>query len=327
MVADQEAVLSVSHLRLALSESDVTGNLVEDLSFEIGRGEMLAFVGESGSGKSLTAAALLGLLPPGIKQTSGSIRLGSQELTMLSERQWRRIRGRDIGFVFQNPLTALNPSASIRAQIEEVLRVHAGGARRHREDRAAQLLREVGLADLAGPQTYYPHQLSGGMRQRALIAIALACNPRLLIADEPTTALDVLVQAQILDLLARLQRERGLAILFITHDLTQAARYAQRVLVLYAGRFMEEGNAAAFFKEPRHPYSRALRDAIPAFGQETNRLFEIPGSAPEAGHYPPCCRFAPRCTRRTKQCEQSSPPLSAGATCCACFHPYEAHRP
>ncbi len=308
--------LTVGHARKARARA-----LVDDLSFEVAEGEMLAFVGESGSGKSLTAAAIFGLLPFGLRRLAGSVHLRDTELTALSERALRVRRGRDMGLVFQNPLTALNPSRSVQAQIAETYQVHKGGTRGAAWARARSLLAEVGLASAAnGPETY-PHQLSGGMRQRVMIAIALACDPILLIADEPTTALDVVVQAQILDLLTRLRQERGLAVLFITHDLALAAARADRVLVLYAGRAVEEGDAARFFRAPCHPYSRALRDAIPAIHGLGGRLTEIPGLPPGPGALPPGCRFAPRCPSAQDDCHQTEPTMRRTAPRCACLHP------
>ncbi|WP_298136951.1 ABC transporter ATP-binding protein [Acidiferrobacter sp.] len=316
-----EAALAVSGLTLGLASGHARQPLVEDLSFRIGRGEMLAFVGESGSGKSLTAAAIFGLLPPGIRRMAGAIRVGGTELTALPERALRARRGRDMGLVFQNPLTALSPSLGVQAQIVETYRVHKGGTREAARGRARALLTEVGLSALAAGPDRYPHQLSGGMRQRVMIALALACDPGLLIADEPTTALDTLIQVQIMDLLTRLQRERGLAVLFITHDLRLAARYADRILVLYAGRAVEEGDAASFFIAPRHPYSRALRDAIPPVPADGRRLAEIPGQPPGPQTRIEGCRFAPRCPDVRDDCRRVVPTMGPLGVRVACLHP------
>ena len=313
--------LAVSGLTLGLTRDRRARPLVEDLSFGVARGEMLAFVGESGSGKSLTAAAIFGLLPTGVQRIAGSIRVNGSELTTLSERRLRAWRGRDMGLIFQNPLTALSPSVGVQAQIAETYRVHKGGTRDAARARARALLAEVGLKALATRGDSYPHQLSGGMRQRVMIALAAACDPALIVADEPTTALDVLIQAQILDLLARLQRERGLAVVFITHDLRLAARYADRILVLYAGRAVEEGDAAQFFTAPRHPYSRALRDAIPTIPATGGRLTEIPGQPPEPRALPAGCRFAPRCPNVGDDCRRTEPAMTFDGTRFACLHP------
>ena len=321
MKADTAAVLAVTGLTIGLADSRHAPALVDDLSFGVAEGEMLAFVGESGSGKSLTASAIFGLLPFGTRRLAGSIRLKDTELTGLPERALRAWRGRDMGLVFQNPLTALSPSVGVQAQIAETYRVHKGGTRRAARERAQGLLKEVGLPVRADGIDTYPHQLSGGMRQRAMIALALACDPALLIADEPTTALDVLIQAQILDLLARLQKERGLAVVLITHDLTLAARYADRILVLYAGRAVEEGRADRFFRGPRHPYSRALRDAIPKIPATGERLAEIPGLPPGPDALAAGCSFAPRCPNARDDCRQSEPPMRLSGTRFACLHP------
>lgn len=315
-------VLAVSGLTLGVTRDRRARALVDDLSFEVARGEMLAFVGESGSGKSLTGAAIFGLLPSGIQRLAGSIRVNGTELTTLSDRRLRAWRGRDMGLIFQNPLTALSPSVGVQAQIAETYRVHKGGTRDAARARARALLAEVGLQALAAGPDHYPHQLSGGMRQRVMIALALVCDPALIIADEPTTALDVLIQAQILDLLARLQRERGLAVVFITHDLRLAARYADRILVLYAGCAVEEGDAAQFFTAPRHPYSRALRDAIPTIPSTGGRLAEIPGQPPGPEPLPTGCRFAPRCANVREDCRHTEPVMTHDGTRFACLHPY-----
>lgn len=320
MTADTPA-LSVSGLTLGLARDRSARALVEDLSFDVAPGEMLAFVGESGSGKSLTAAAIFGLLPLGIRRQAGAICVNGTELTALSDRRLRAWRGRDMGLIFQNPLTALSPSVGIQAQIAETYRVHKGGTRDAARLRARALLTEVGLQAVAAPPDRYPHQLSGGMRQRVMIALALACDPALIIADEPTTALDVLIQAQILDLIARLQKERGLAVVFITHDLRLAARYADRILVLYAGRAVEEGDAGTFFTAPRHPYSRALRDAVPTIPATGRRLAEIPGQPPGPRDLFEGCRFAPRCPNVRDDCRRAEPAMTFDGTRFACLHP------
>jgi oligopeptide/dipeptide ABC transporter ATP-binding protein len=283
--------------------------VVDEISFEVAEGETLALVGESGCGKTLTALALLRLLPPAACLEAQSISLGGRELTYLSERVLRSLRGKQIGIVFQDPLTALNPVWPVGEQIAESLRLHEGLGRRAAWSRAIEALHEVGIADPARRAKEYPHQLSGGMRQRALIAAALACRPPLLIADEPTSALDVTVQAQIIDLLHRLREERRLTILLITHDFGVVAELAHRVAVVYAGQIIEQAAAVTICRQPRHPYTRALLEALPRLGGDrpTGRLATIEGTVPDPAHPPSGCRFAPRCTHAIEACQEVQP--------------------
>jgi len=288
---------------------------VRDLSFRIDRGETLALVGESGSGKSLTALALLRLLP-GTARATGEIRLDGRDLVALSERQFRDLRGRDIAMVFQEPMTSLNPVLTIGSQIVEVLRRHEGLSARAARGRAVELLDLVRIPEPARRLDDYPHLLSGGMRQRVMIAVAVACRPRLLIADEPTTALDVTIQAQVLDLLDRLRRDLDMALLLITHDLGVVAEWADRVVVMYAGRKVEEAPVERILAHPLHPYTRGLLGASPRLEgighYSTGRLTEIPGSIASAAGAR-ACAFAPRCAWRAPRCEREAPPLATPA--------------
>ena len=292
--------------------------VVEALDLEVRPGEMTALVGESGSGKTIAALAAMRLLPPDSRVTGRAVFEG-EDLLVQSERRMRALRGR-IGMVFQNPLSALNPSATIGAQVAEGFRLHTGGSRAAGRARAIELLGEVGLPDPAHRLDDYPHQFSGGQRQRVMIAAALACDPRVLIADEPTTGLDPLVARQILALLARLQRTHRLGVLFITHDLSIVEEHADRLCVLYAGRAVEWGNAGRFFAAPRHPYSQALLSAVPRLGQLTLR--GIPGTLPNPDARPPGCRFAPRCPHHRPPCDAGYPPaLGDAEEAAACLFP------
>jgi oligopeptide/dipeptide ABC transporter ATP-binding protein len=305
-----DALLEVYGLTAGFPAGDHWVAAVDDVSFRIGRGESLALVGESGSGKTLTASCLVRLVPPPGRILGGSIRFEDRELRDLPEREMTRVRGARIGFVFQEPLAALNPVMTIGRQIEEVLRAHALTSPVPRA-RALELLEEVRMDDPARRLDEYPHQLSGGLRQRALIAIALACRPALLIADEPTTALDVTLQAELLDLLKRLRENYALALLFITHDLAVVSRDVDRVAVMYAGRIVEEGPAANVLASPRHPYTRGLIRSQPGGG--TGRLAAIAGAMPLASELPSGCVFAPRCPERFEPCGSKRPALYAAA--------------
>jgi peptide/nickel transport system ATP-binding protein len=279
---------------------------VDRVSFAVARGETLALVGESGCGKTLTALAILRLTPPAAKVEAHSITLSGNELTRFSEREMRAVRGKEVGIVFQDPLTALNPVWPVGEQVAEGLRLHERLGRRAAWERSVEALREVGIADPRQRASEYPHQLSGGMRQRAMIAAAIACRPSLLIADEPTTALDVTLQAQIIDLLLRLRQERRLSMLLITHDLGVVAELAHRVAVLYAGQIVEVADVATLFRRPLHPYTQALLSAVPRLdGDRGSRLTTIEGAVPDPTRYPAGCRFAPRCPLAVEACRQA----------------------
>jgi len=294
------SLLDVRNLSVRVS----TATAVEGVSFAVADGETLALVGESGCGKTLTALSVLRLTPPAAVIEAQSVVLRGRELTRLTDRQMRDVRGKEVGVVFQDPLTALNPVWSVGEQVAEGLRLHDGLGRRAAWERAVEALREVGIADPGRRASEYPHQLSGGMRQRAMIAAALACRPPLLIADEPTTALDVTLQAQIIDLLLYLREERRLSILLITHDLGVVAELAHRVAVMYAGQVVESADVATLFRRPLHPYTRALLAAVPRLDGGAGRLVTIEGAVPDPSRYPAGCRFAPRCPSALEACRQ-----------------------
>ncbi len=303
-------------------------SLLDQICLAVNRGEMTALVGESGSGKTLASLAIIRLLPRNA-QVSGQIWLGNTDLLRLPQHDMRKIRGRDIGMVFQNPLAALNPSVRVGAQIREAYRLHTGESDQAAWARARELFGEVGIANARERLGDYPHQFSGGMRQRVMIAMALACSPKLLIADEPTSGLDAILTRQILSLLTRLRREYRMGVLFITHDLSLVQKYADQVHVLYAGRSVEWGSAEAFFNAPRHPYSRALLGALPRQGQI--RLTAISGVLPDPEAMPAGCRFAPRCAHHQDECGWGYPKIDhKGTTAVACRRAADivlAHRP
>jgi peptide/nickel transport system ATP-binding protein len=283
---------------------------VDGASFEVGRGETLAVVGESGCGKSVTALAVLGLLPkPPAEIARGSIRFQGEELLNASPERLRRLRGNEISMIFQEPMTSLNPVFTVGDQIAEGLVLHRGLDAEEARLEAIELLERVRIPAPEQRLSEYPHQLSGGMRQRVMIAMALACRPKLLIADEPTTALDVTVQAQILDLMLELKRDLGMAILLITHDLGVVAETAERVVVMYAGNVAERANTVPLFERPRHPYTAGLFLSLPRLDTEGTRLRPIEGSVPDPLYPPPGCRFHPRCPFAFDRCQKEVPPL------------------
>jgi oligopeptide/dipeptide ABC transporter ATP-binding protein len=312
-------VLKLENLSVSLPRG-AAGNIaiLDNLNLTIEAGEMLALVGESGSGKTIAALSIMQLLPRGAA-TSGAAWLGATDLTALDDRAMRRVRGREIGMVFQNPLAALNPSRTVASQIGEAFRIHNPVSARAARARALELLGEVGIPNPSQRLDDYPHQFSGGMRQRVMIATALACSPKLLIADEPTTGLDPLIARQIMALIARLRREHDMGVLFVTHDLSVVEEHADSIHVLYAGRSVEWGPASKFFAHPRHPYSEALLGSVARVGQA--RLQTIPGNLPEPESRPPGCRFARRCGYRKPDCEAAYPLPSPGGTQAACLYP------
>jgi peptide/nickel transport system ATP-binding protein len=309
-------VLEVEGLRTYLFTRLGVVKAVDDVSFAIRRAETLAIVGESGCGKTMTALSLLRLVPsPPGRIVSGSIKIDGKDLVTLSEAEMRDIRGNEMSMIFQEPMTSLNPVMTIGAQISETLRLHQDLSKAAALQKTIEMLRLVRIPEPAQRAKEYPHQLSGGMRQRAMIAMALACNPRVLIADEPTTALDVTIQAQILDLILELQKELGTAIILITHNLGVVAETAQRVIVMYAGKKVEEAEVDALFGQPLHPYTHGLLASIPRLeimgGRTANsvqRLKEIPGMVPALNNLPPGCTFAPRCAFADDQCRAQFPP-------------------
>ncbi|MDQ3616778.1 MAG: ABC transporter ATP-binding protein [Actinomycetota bacterium] len=308
--AATETVLSVRDLSVQFGTRRGTATVVDKVSWEVARGETLAIVGESGSGKSVTALAVMGLLPTPPARVDGEVWLAGQDLMRASKHERRKTRGREIGMVFQNPMTSLNPFLTIGRQVTEGLEYHLGLRGSQLRDRAEELLTLVGIPAPGDRLEEYPHQFSGGMRQRVMIAIALACEPKVLIADEATTALDVTTQAQIIELLARLQEEFGMAVVWITHDLGVVAGIADRVSVMYAGQTVEEAPVDDLYADPRHPYTQGLLGALPVIGGHGRELATISGLPPDPLRMPEGCRFWPRCTRRLDaRCEDEPPPM------------------
>ena len=293
---------------------------VDGVDLTVDKGELLGIVGESGSGKSVTMLALMGLIDAPGQVTADAVEFEGVDLLKLSPRERRRLIGRDIAMVFQDALTSLNPSYTVGAQIAEVLKAHLNLSGKAARRRVIELLELVEIPDAANRADAYPHQLSGGMNQRVMIAMAIACSPKLLIADEPTTALDVTIQAQIMALLLKLQREQGMGLIMITHDLAVVAEMAQRVAVMYAGQIVETGPVPELFDAPRHPYTNALLAAIPEHNQGAHRLSALPGIVPGALDRPAGCLLSPRCPRAQERCRAERPALASGVRC---FFPVE----
>jgi peptide/nickel transport system ATP-binding protein len=311
-----------THIKLTSSVVQAVGNV----DMQVEAGETLGIVGESGSGKSMTGLSIMGLLPPGGSIVGGSIKLNGRELVGLKQDELRRVRGNDIGMIFQDPLTSLDPTKTIGSQVAEPVRLHRGASKGEALDRAVEVLSLVGLPRPKERLSDYPHQLSGGLRQRVMIAMALANEPKLLIADEPTTALDVTIQAQILSLLRDLKDRLGMAMLLITHDMGVIAGHADRVNVMYAGRMVENADVRELFAAMHHPYTQALLASIPQLDQDANKaLHAIPGLPPDLAHLPQGCRFASRCTRASDKCRAEEPPLSGPTPdhVFACWHPVD----
>jgi len=308
-------MLSVRDLSVAFRSGGRETLAVDRISFDIAKGETLALVGESGSGKSVTALSILRLLPyPAARHPSGAINFKGTDLLKLEERQMRRVRGDDISIVFQEPMTSLNPLYTVGHQVSEAIALHQGLPKRRAMVKAVEMLRRVSIPEPEQRAHSFPHQLSGGMRQRVMIAMALSCNPKVLIADEPTTALDVTIQAQILELMRELQQAYGMAVVLITHDMGVVAENADRVVVMYAGRKVEEADVEALFERPAHPYTRGLLQSIPHLDEAGKagprlRLNEIKGMVPSLAHLPAGCSFAPRCSQASDRCRASAPPL------------------
>jgi oligopeptide/dipeptide ABC transporter ATP-binding protein len=306
------SLLEVRGLTTAFQTARGEISAIDEIGFDLNEGEILGIVGESGSGKSVTALTIMGLLPqPPARIAAGTVRFAGELLTSASQSRMEKIRGSGISMVFQEPMTSLNPVFTIGEQIMETIRAHERVSARTQRDRAIEMLDRVGIPSAARRMEDYPHQLSGGQRQRVMIAMALACRPKLLIADEPTTALDVTIQAQVLDLLMDLRDELGMAILIITHNMGVVAETADRVLVMYAGRIVEQAPVAQLFDAPQHPYTRGLLACVPTLQQDRHRLIAIPGSLPEPARRPAGCRFAPRCGHRIEACRAGIPPLVA----------------
>jgi peptide/nickel transport system ATP-binding protein len=313
-------LLEVRHLRIEFPTRRGTLVAIDDVSFDIAPGEVLGVVGESGAGKSLTGAAIIGLLEPPGRIAAGEILLNGKRIDNLPFEQMRKIRGKEIGAIFQDPLTSLNPLFTIGRQLTETIQTHLDMNASEARARAVELLREVGISAAEKRIDHYPHQFSGGMRQRVVIALALCANPKLIIADEPTTALDVSIQAQIITLLKSLCRNHGTAIMLVTHDMGVIAETADRVAVMYAGRLAEIGPVQEVIHSPQHPYTVGLMGSIPSIGQELERLPQIDGAMPRLTAIPQGCAFNPRCTKVFERCRHERPDLlPAGKTRAACW--------
>lgn len=312
-------MLKVRDLTVSFRTEQGIVRAVDGVSFDVGEGELLGVVGESGSGKTVSLLAVMGLITDPNAIITGSIQYRGRELVGLKSRAMRELRGKEIAMIFQDPMTALTPVYTVGWQIAEQVLAHERISKAAAWQRAIDLLAEVNIPKPEEAAHRYPHQLSGGMRQRVVIAMALSCNPALLVADEPTTALDVTVQAQILDLLHKLRRNHGSAIVFITHDMGVMAEIADRMLVMYAGRVVERGTKEELFRAPMHPYTQALLDSIPPLtGERPRRLRAIPGTPPILLNRPPGCAFAPRCAQRFEKCS-AEPQLGSSERAAACF--------
>ena len=310
-MTERQPLLEVRNLVVEFGDDVRPFRAVDGVDLSIDEGEVVGIVGESGSGKSVTALALMGLIDFPGRVSADALSFAGHDMQRMSDRQRRDVIGRDIAMIFQDPMTSLNPCYTAGYQLMEALQVHGGGSRRARRARALDLLKQVDIPDPESRLDAYPHQLSGGMSQRVMIAMALACDPKLLIADEPTTALDVTVQAQILDLLLGLQRERGMALMLITHDLAVVAEMAQRVIVMYGGRQVETGRLPQIFEHPHHPYTAALLAALPEHNAGRSRLSTIPGVVPGIHDRPSGCLLSPRCAYATDRCRSEAPMLSS----------------
>ena len=307
----QEKLLTVNKLRTEFFQNKKTSvTAINEISFDIGKGEILGLVGESGCGKSVTSLSIMRLLNFTFgKVTKGEVILDGKDLQKLSEKEMREIRGGKMSMIFQEPMSSLNPAMRIDKQMIEGIRLHTNLSKQEARERAAKILQQVGIPDPERVLKNYPHQLSGGMSQRVMIAMAMSCNPQLLIADEPTTALDVTIQAQILELMKKIQQEEGMSILLITHDLGVVAEMCTRVIVMYAGEIVEEAPVEVLFNNPTHPYTEGLIASVPKLGSGVKVLPSIPGSVPDLSMLPKGCRFAPRCKYATERCHNEEPDL------------------
>jgi len=305
---EQDLLLRVQNLKLWLDNDFGSTQILNGISFDIYKGETLGIVGESGCGKSLTASSIMRLLPTPPARYQGKIMFQNKNLLHLSNKSMQKIRGKSISMIFQEPMTSLNPLFTLGDQLMEPLRLHQGMGKKEAKEKAIEMLRMVRVALPEQRIKEYPHQLSGGMRQRVMIAMALACRPEILIADEPTTALDVTIQAQVLELMRELQRELRTAIMFIPYDLGVINEISDRVIVLYCGEVMEEAEVKELFANPSHPYTEGLLSTLPKFGQP-GKLNTIPGSVPPPGHFPKGCVFCPRCKYAMEQCKEIKPEL------------------
>ena len=303
------SLLTVENLSVSFGDEKAPFKAVDRVSYTVNEGEVLGIVGESGSGKSVSSLAIMGLVDFPGRVTAEKLHFNQNDLLALKPKEKQKIIGADIAMIFQDAMTSLNPSYTVGYQIMEALKVHQGGSKAARRERAIELLSLVGIPDPKSRLEVYPHQLSGGMSQRVMIAMAIACNPKLLIADEPTTALDVTIQAQIIDLLLELQRKENMALILITHDLALVAESAHRIIVMYAGQVVEEGRAEEIFKSPLHPYTQALLKALPEFAEGKSRLQSLPGVVPGKYDRPQGCLLNPRCPYATEKCRTVEPEL------------------
>ena len=305
-----EYLVNIKNERLSFFTPAGEVKALNDVSLHLKEGEVLGIVGESGSGKSVTAYSLMGITAYPGRLIGGSLEFNGHEIEKMSEKELRKVRGNEISIIFQDPMTSLNPCYTVGFQIMEAIKVHQGGNKSTRRQRAIDLLNQVGIPDPASRLDVYPHQLSGGMSQRVMIAMAIACRPKLLIADEPTTALDVTIQAQIIELLLELQQKENMALVLITHDLALVAEAAHKIIVMYAGQVVETGDAHAIFHAPRHPYTQALLRALPEFAQDKERLASLPGVVPGKYDRPNGCLLNPRCPYATDRCRAEEPALN-----------------
>ena len=303
------SLLTVENLSVSFGDEKAPFKAVDRISYTVNEGEVLGIVGESGSGKSVSSLAIMGLIDFPGRVTAEKLHFNQNDLLALKPKEKQKIVGADIAMIFQDAMTSLNPSYTVGYQIMEALKVHQGGSKAARRERAIELLSLVGIPDPKSRLEVYPHQLSGGMSQRVMIAMAIACNPKLLIADEPTTALDVTIQAQIIDLLLELQHKENMALILITHDLALVAESAHRIIVMYAGQVVEEGRAEEIFKSPLHPYTQALLKSLPEFAEGKSRLQSLPGVVPGKYDRPQGCLLNPRCPYATEKCRSVEPAL------------------
>ena len=303
------ALLDVKELSVHFGDKNTPFKAVDRISYQVAQGEVLGIVGESGSGKSVSSLAIMGLIDHPGRVSAESLQFENTDLLTLESKAKRQLIGADVAMIFQDPMTSLNPAYTVGFQIMEALKTHEGGTKKARKDRTLELLRLVGIPDPESRMNVYPHQLSGGMSQRVMIAMAIACRPKLLIADEPTTALDVTIQAQIMELLLELQKKECMSLILITHDLALVAEAADRIIVMYAGQIVEEGTAKDIFREPKHPYTQALLRSLPEFAEGKSRLASLQGVVPGKYDRPTGCLLNPRCPYATEYCCQVEPQL------------------
>lgn len=309
MTKQTDTVLEVQNMDVQIKSNGKILSITEDVSFNIKKGETVGIVGESGCGKSITALSIMGLLPENASVGAGKIVLNDKSLLDLDPHAYRKLRGKEMSMIFQDPMTSLNPVYTIGFQMAELLKVHTKLPKKKYKEKVIELLRLVGIPRPDEVANDYPHQLSGGMRQRVMIAMGLACDPGLLIADEPTTALDVTIQAQILELMKNLQKDLHMSILFITHDLGVVAEMCDRVVVMYAGQVVEEADVETLFESPKHPYTQGLMKSTPKLGEHKEKLHSIEGTVPQIGEMPKGCRFADRCPKVMDRCFNEAPPV------------------